>query len=284
MKAVIVLSGLAGFVLFGPKLIHSHHVTHHHAIRVAPGVAAHMGNVGQSSCEFEEELTFDVGVGSGDVLRVYAGSGSLEVVGVDGLGQVRAVARACASHREFLEELDLTAEMEGSALVVRTHYPDFRGTGGWNNRYARLDLRMEVPGGMVADIQDSSGGIRVEGLGALTIQDGSGEIEAIDIAGAVEIDDSSGEVDLRNVTGDVVIDDGSGEINVIDMRGDLIIEDGSGEIDVEGVEGSVRVIRDGSGSIAVEDVSGDFIVERDGSGSIRHSGVSGRVDIPRKGR
>lgn len=284
MKAVIALSGLAGFLLFGPKLIHSHHVTHHPSIRVEPRIAAHMANVGQSSCEFEEELTLDVGVGSGDLLRVHAGSGSLEVVGVDGLGQVRAVARACASHREFLDEMDLTAEMEGNALVVRTHYPDFSGSGGWNNRYARLDLRMEVPGGMVADIQDSSGEMRVEGLGAINIQDSSGEIVAVDIDGAVDIHDSSGAVDLRNVTGDVVIDDGSGEIRVIDMRGDLVIDDGSGEIYAQGVEGSVRVVRDGSGSIEVDGVSGDFIVERDGSGSIRHSGVSGQVDIPRKKR
>ena len=288
MKAVIALSGLAGFFLLGPGIVHSHKAsrTHkvHAEVHVASNVAVHVIQDAQSNCKFEEDMTLSSPVGSGDALMVLAGSGSLDVKGVEGLTEVRAVGHACASHEEFLEELDLTAEMDGSRLVVETHHPDFSGMRGWGSRYARLDLRLEVPMGMAADIQDSSGEMVLSGLGALSIEDSSGEIEAHAISGSLEIDDSSGEIRVWDVTGDVTIDDGSGEMDITDIAGNLTIDDGSGEIDVEGVEGTVLVRRDGSGSIDVRGVGGDFIVERDGSGGIRHRDVSGKVDIPRRRR
>lgn len=284
MKAVIALSGLAGFLLIGPGLLHSHNAPIRHVVRVDAHAVTHVAMDVQSRCKFEDELSLSVPVGSGTALKLLAGSGSLEVVGVDGLQEVRAVARACASHGEFLDELDLTSEMAGSDLLLETHYPDFSGMRGWGNRYARLDLRVEVPEGMVADIQDSSGEMSLENLGALTIQDSSGEIRVHSIRGFVRIDDSSGEIALWDVTGDVEIEDGSGAIEISGVGGMVTIDDGSGDIDVEDVEGTVRIIRDGSGSIEVDGVGGDFIVERDGSGSIDFSDVRGRVDVPRKRR
>jgi len=284
MKAVIALSGLAGFLLFAPALLHSHNTAIHSVVHVDTHAVTHVAMNAQSQCKFEDELSISMPVGAGDALRLNAGSGSLEIIGVDGLREVRAVARACASHEEFLEDLDLTAEMDGSELVMETHHPDFSGMRGWGNRYARLDLRIEVPEGMVADIEDSSGEMILEGLGALNIQDSSGEIEAHRILGSVRIDDSSGEIGLWDVTGDVEIDDGSGEIEISGVSGMVTIDDNSGEINVKDVEGSVRVIRDGSGSIEVDGVGGDFIVERDGSGSIDFSNVQGTVDVPRRRR
>jgi len=257
MKAVIALSGLAGFLLIGPGLLHSHNAPIRHVVRVDAHAVTHVAMDVQSRCKFEEELSLSVPVGAGNALELLAGSGSLEVMGVPGLQEVRAVARA---------------------------YPDFSGMRGWGNRYARLDLRVEVPEGMVADIRDSSGEMILADLGALTIQDSSGEIEVHSIRGSVWIEDSSGAIGLWDVTGDVEIDDGSGEIEISGVGGMVTIDDGSGEIDVEDVEGTVLVVRDGSGSIEVDGVGGDFIVERDGSGSIDFSDVQGRVDVPRKRR
>ena len=284
MKAVIALSGLAGMLLFGPGLRHSHNPTINHVVHVDTHAVAHVAMDVQSQCNFEDELTLSMAVGAGDALKLIAGAGSLEVTGVDGLREMRAVARVCASHEEFLEELDLTAEMSGSDLVVETHYPDISGRSGWGNRYARLDLRIEVPEGMVADIEDSSGEMFLTKLGALTIKDSSGGIEARSIRGSVWIDDSSGEIGLWDITGDVDIEDGSGEIGISGVGGGVTLFDGSGEIEVEDVEGDVRVVRDGSGSIDVDGVGGDFIVERDGSGSIDFHNVRGTVDVPRRRR
>jgi len=284
MKAVIALSGLAGFLLFAPGILHSHGATGKHVVHVDTHAVVHMASDAQSQCKFENELSISMPVGAGDALKLLAGSGSLEVTGVAGLREVRAVARACASEEEFLEDLDLTAEMSGSNLVMETHYPDFSGRGGWGNRYARLDLRIEVPEGMAADIEDSSGEIVLANLGGLTLDDSSGEIEAHGIHGSVWIKDSSGEIGLWDITGDVEIDDGSGEIEVSGVSGMVTISDNSGEIDVRDVEGDVRVVRDGSGSIDVDGVGGDFIVERDGSGSIDFDNVRGKVDLPRRRR
>jgi hypothetical protein len=284
MKSVIALSGLAGFLLFGPKLFHSNHVTHAHVIRVDHDVIADVAVEVQGQCWYEADRSLTVPASSRDLLRVVAGSGSLEVVGVAGLGEVRASARACASHEEFLEELQLTSGRDGSNLNVETRYPDWSRWRGMGERYARLDLRLEVPEGMMADIRDSSGGMVLSDLGDLAIDDSSGEIEAHGVQGSVRIDDSSGEIILRDVTGNVEIDDGSGEIDLSGIGGSVTIDDGSGGIRAGDVGGTVRVARDGSGSIEVDGVGGDFVVERDGSGSIDFRNVTGRVDVPRKRR
>jgi hypothetical protein len=284
MKAVIALSGLAGFILFGPPLLHLHRDARRVVVKVEPRVVTDVRQDVQSRCNFEAERSLSVPAGADGLVRVEAGSGSLEVVGVAGLAEVRATARACASREEFLEDLRLTSDRSGSTVRIETHYPDWSDRGGWGNRYARLDLRVEVPEGMMAEIQDSSGEIYVAGLGDLDIRDSSGEIEGEALLGNVRIDDSSGEVVVREVAGDVEIEDGSGEIQLADVGGAVMLEDGSGEIEVERVAGTVRVVRDGSGSINVDGVGGDFIVDRDGSGGITYRNVKGRVDVPRKGR
>jgi hypothetical protein len=284
MKAVIAVSGLAGFLLFGPNLSHLIRDAIRPQVPVRPPEVVHVVRNVQTSCRYEAQRSLSIPAESGDLLRLVAGSGSLEVVGVAGLREVRATARACASHEELLEDLRLDGGRNGATVRVETLYPDARDRGGWGSRYARLDLRLEVPEGMRGEIRDSSGEMTVSGTGDLDIDDSSGEIHAHDILGSLRIDDSSGEIVLRDVTGDVEIDDGSGEIDVSGIGGSLTVRDGSGEIDAGDIQGTVRVVRDGSGSIQVNGVGGDFVVERDGSGGIDFRNVTGRVDVPRKGR
>jgi hypothetical protein len=284
MKAVIFLSGLAGLVIFGPPVLRSR--IHHPEISVIvhDHVRTPDRHGGQSDCRFEAERSLRVPAGSVRELRLQAGSGSLEVVGVDGLGEVRAVARACASHEEFLDDLQVTSETEGSTLVMETHYPDQRDWRG-GNRYARLDLRVEVPGGLAADIQDGSGEMGVANLGSTFIQDGSGEVVIDGIDGDLTVQDGSGQLEkvvLKGVGADVEIHDSSGELEITGIGGSLTLHDSSGEIGVQDVVGSVTVVQDGSGGIDVRGVGGDFIVERDGSGDIEYAEVQGAVKIPKK--
>lgn len=329
MKAVIAISALAGVVLtgvvgaavLGYRAIDARRHSHHqvHTVKIEK-VSSGDSWVGQDQCRFQAERSFTENVSSGDALRVEAGSGSLDVVGVPGLAEVRAVAKACASHEEFLDDLRLSSDMEGSTLHVRTHYPEWGRRWSGGNRYARLDLRLEVPEGMAADIQDGSGEMALTGLGDLNVDDGSGEIALSDINGRVylddgsgeieasgvngpmrihdssgeivvngmvgdlEIQDSSGEVSIQGLSGNLDLQDGSGEIELEGIAGTVTLQDGSGEIDASGIEGTFHVVRDGSGSINVDGVGGDFIVEADGGGSIHHSDVAGTVDIPKKKR
>lgn len=248
MKAVIALSGLAGLILFGPPVLNFRH--HHRPVsvivrevarqEVQPSAPAH------DQCRFEARRSLRQSLDADQLLRLLAGGGALEVVGVDGLGEVRAVARACASEEEYLNDLQLTSKMQGNALLLETHYPSW-GRSSWGNRYARLDLRVEVPAGLAAEIQDGSGEMMVSGLGTVDIKDGSGGIVLTDILGDVRLEDGSGEITIRDVRGSVNVDDGSGEMALRSIGGDVRINDGSGEIEVQGVGGSLTV-SDSSGS------------------------------------
>jgi hypothetical protein len=301
MKAVILLSGLAGLAIFGPPVLRSR--AHHHEVSIVVHELSHSQAVRgeQSDCRFESERSITSPAGSVEGLKLRAGSGSLEVVGVEGITEIQAVGRACASHEDLLNEIQLTSEMAGSSLVMETHYPNLSGIRG-GNRYARLDLRVEVPAGMAAEIEDGSGEMTVSDLGSLMVKDGSGDLVISGIRGDLTVDDGSGELDIRGVSGSVTLEDGSGEVflegadsnveihdssgelQIRGVGGSLTLYDSSGEVNIQDVAGFVKVVQDSSGDIVVNNVGSDFIVERDGSGGIRYENVGGSVDIPQKKR
>jgi hypothetical protein len=243
-------------------------------------------------CEHEAARTAVVNASGARRLEIIARAGRLSVEGREGLSEVRITGRACASTEELLADIQLSADRRADDVRIEALMPD---TGGWGNQYALLHLTVEAPAGIAAEIEDTSGAMELRGLGALTVDDGSGEITAQDITGMVRIRDGSGSIDLTRVTGDVDIDDGSGSVHVAGVTGDVEIHDGSGELQLRDVDGSVEltdgsgsiVIRevtgnvtvraDGSGSIRVADVEGDFIVENDGSGEVSYANVGGTI-------
>ncbi len=246
-----------------------------------PVVRVHVRMHDQGSCRYEAERSVKLEASTSQMLHLVAGAGNLTVKGVPGLEEVRAVGHACASSESYLDELQVTLDRTGDGLALKTHYPrrGWRGEG-----YARIDLRVEVPEGMAADVKDSSGDLEVSGTGALRLSDSSGSLRVDHVDGPVSIDDSSGGIEVSDVTGDVAIRDGSGGIDVRDVQGSVHLTDGSGSIDVAGVGRDVIVGADGSGSIDVRRVKGDFTVRHDGSGSIRYSDVDGTVSVPLKKR
>lgn len=229
-------------------------------------------------CRHEAQRSATVEAGGAGRVTVKAGAGSLRVEGKAGLDRVIIRGRACASDAGLLEEVELRASRNGSDVVVESMQRD-QGWSFTGNRYARLDLVIEVPARMAAQIADGSGSIDISNLGAVRITDGSGEINGNDLHGDVRIKDGSGTIGLTGVTGTVSIHDGSGSIHLRDIGGMVDITDGSGEIDVRGTRSSVRV-SDGSGGIEVADVAGDFTVTRSGSGGIGYSSVKGSINIP----
>jgi hypothetical protein len=238
-----------------------------------------------NQCRHEAERDARVQASSSERLVLIARGGSLRVEGRAGISEVRVSGRACASSAELLERLRIEASRSGGAVRVEVPEMDHDGSWGWGrNEYARLDLVLEVPAGMAADIEDGSGDIRISGIGSITLDDGSGDIDIRDITGDVVMEDGSGGVVITGVKGSVTIDDGSGEIEVRDVSGSVTIDDGSGEIDVSKVGGTVRIPDDGTGSIQVSDVEGDLIVRDKGNGSVRYSDVRGRVDVPEQDR
>jgi hypothetical protein len=205
-------------------------------------------------------------------LRVEGRAGFLRVVGVEGLTAVRVRGTARASRRAALDEIRLVARRDGDIILVRADIPD-RTTGdhGGFGDHVRgddvraLDLTLEVPRGIAADVADGSGDLEVRGVGVLDVQDGSGGITLEDV-------------------GPTRVEDGSGEIRVADVRGDLRVADGSGDIAVRRVRGSVTVDPGGSGGIDVREVDGDLTVERARARGLAYAGVRGRVTVPSDGR
>lgn len=235
--------------------------------------------VAADDCDYVDSRQAVIAVDAAARLRVDASAGFLRIVGEPGLDEVIAEGTACAGRESDLDKIELVADRRGSSVLIKVEIPDF----DWSwNRYARLDLTLRVPSDLALDIEDGSGSITIEGVGATRIDDGSGEIDVERVNGDLTIEDGSGEIDVRDVNGSVhVREDGSGSLRVEGVRGDVTIdEDGSGSISLRDVGGSVRIREDGSGSIRAVEVTGDFVVDRDGSGGITVDRIGGRIEIP----
>ena len=214
-------------------------------------------------------------------VEVEAGAGSLRIEGKAGLRQVQVTGTARSSSQRFLSEIRLIAERRGDVVFIKADIPDhdsgFRDRDNWS---AALDLVIQVPQGINAEVSDGSGEAKILNVGALEASDGSGDF-SVEGASSVHITDGSGNLRIENVGGDVTVSDGSGEIDVRNVTGSFTVEtDGSGSIIATDVRGSVIVENDGSGEIEVNKVGRDFRVENKGSGSIDYTAVSGQVNIP----
>jgi hypothetical protein len=235
--------------------------------------AAHAGH----ECDQTAARQAHLPAGGVASVSVEAKAGSLKIVGIPGLGTIRAHGTACASSRDLLEEVRLNATRRGNIARIEVDIPEWKG---WKQA-ARLDLIVEVPARIDVELSDGSGDILVDGVGNLTVDDGSGSLRIENIQGSVNIEDGSGDILLRNIAGDVEIDDGSGGIEATQISGSVEIDDSSGGIRLREVRNNVT-IDDSSGGIDVAGVGGDFTVRSDGSGGVNYADVRGQVRIPRK--
>jgi len=236
---------------------------------------------------FSSPRNADVSAAGARTVEIQAHAGSLRVEGRAGLTQVRVRGTARASSRGMLDDIRLIAERRGDVVFIKADIPEDRGSNFWGsvNHYRGLDLVIEVPATIALDVGDGSGEALFVNVGALSLSDGSGEIEIRGAKGNVRVNDGSGSIEVDGVEGNLRIDDGSGEISVRNVTGDVTVDtDGSGNIVVSGVGGTMRVGDDGSGNIDVDRVAGDFVVGNDGSGTIRYETVKGSVDVPERKR
>ena len=214
--------------------------------------------------DYEEVRNLELDAAGLQSIRIDAGAGSLEVIGVAGAHAIQVKATvsvpesdADEAKQAIASDMTLTLEERGSQAVLTSRFES-----GWRLRGDSPVVHLEVrlPASLALDVTDSSGSITISGVHS-----------------DISVDDSSGSIRMRDVGGAVRIDDGSGSVSVTDAHGDLHITDGSGSIDVRNVMGSV-VVDDGSGSVSISDVGGDLIVKDDGSGALRYSNIAGRVE------
>lgn len=249
---------------------------------ILPGALLLAGSAQAANCKYEKAIDLTLDLAGSELLSVAAAAGDLNITGREAAAEARVRGKLCVSEEEWLNEAELHTEGGRNASIAVS----LPRTGGWSfvpERYAYLDLDIEVPSILALDIRDSSGDMTVRGTGPVDIRDSSGDIELENVNGTAVLKDSSGDIELRHIGGDVTVrQDSSGNIHGRDIRGSVLIEhDSSGDIRFEEVTGDYVVERDSSGDIVARTVAGDFRVLRDGSGEVRHSEVAGAVEIPR---
>ena len=226
-----------------------------------------------SQCDFDRDLFEASSVSGTDRVRVIAEAGALHVEGVPGLSEVRVRGRACARQVRDLDDIDLVVQRVGSVVRVTS----FVGPVD-----ARLDLILEVPDWMLAEIEDGTGDLTVENVAGVSVIDNSGNIVVEDISGDVDIDDGSGDLRVRNIDGYLLLSDDSGNIDVAGVGGSVLVDvDDSGDMRIRDIGLDVYIVEDGSGDIWVEDVLGDLTVDFDSTGRIDYHNVRGRITLPR---
>jgi hypothetical protein len=233
-------------------------------------------------CEYDRLLEQSLDVSGSELLAIAAAAGDLSIKGVSGSDEVTIRGKVCVSEEEWLDEARINTR-QGTRAEINVELPDIdSGWSFWGNKYAYMDLELEVPSKLALQLRDSSGDIRIGDVHAISIRDSSGDIEINHATGPVEIEDSSGDIEVRNIQGDfTIVSDSSGEIRGYDIEGTArVVADSSGDIRFTTVGKDVIVERDSSGDIVVENVGGDFTVLKDSSGDIRMKEIGGVVLIP----
>jgi len=215
------------------------------AVFVCAGAVTLAGTDG----EIVLERTFDSRAGA--TLEFDSDSGGISILGED-RDTIQITVRAKGiDPEEAREVLDVRFEESPDGITVRARFKAKRG--GWFS-------------GM---FDDSDGNVHYEVLVPrathLSIDNGSGGLEAREIDGDVSIDNGSGGVRLDEIVGDVSIDNGSGGIRVDRVEGDVSIDNGSGGVKVSEIVGDIS-IDNGSGGIRLDDVDGALEVETSSGG------------------
>lgn len=202
------------------------------------------------------------------------GAGSLEIIGVEGLTQIKLVADIYSNKASTDDsKLILTLEKKANKAKLKADFEQ----ESFNNYSPYIDLKLQVPMALALDLDDGSGAILIKGMTAnIKVKDGSGEL-IIHGGNDVSIDDGSGAIEVTQLNGNLAITDGSGAITVTDIKGNITIDDGSGEIAVANVQNTVS-ITDGSGDINVINTKGLSILAA-GSGDVTFDKIDGPVSM-----
>src|SRR5207247_535772 len=162
------------------------------------GSAAHA----QGSSPYSAPRNAVVDAAGAKKVEVEAAAGSLRVEGRPGLRQVQVNGTARSSSQQMLSQIKLIAERRGDVVFIKADIPDHEWRSYGDNYSAALDLVIEVPQGIDADIADGSGEAKIMNVGSLVANDGSGSFSVNGATGSVRITDGSGELTIENVGGD----------------------------------------------------------------------------------
>ncbi len=236
-----------------------------------------------NNCRHKSEFNAAVDAAGVTSVEIFALAGDLRVRGRAGEDRISAEGQGCVSEEDMLTVMDITMQRDGDQVRIFAEMPDITGETNrrWKNEYAVLDLDISLPDTVAVSVHDSSGDMRVENVTGAEVIDSSGDMELVNINGDVLIpQDSSGGISMREVGAVTIQIDSSGEIEIEDADSVTIANDTSGDIYLVRIQGDVLIGNDSSGRISVRDIGGNFVVENDTSGGIRYAEVAGAVSLP----
>jgi DUF4097 and DUF4098 domain-containing protein YvlB len=211
-------------------------------------------------------------------IRVANGSGRLVITGHSGSSAVNATAIVHGSSQSAVNSVRLVTERNGDVLTVRADRPD---QTGFNDDNVYVDLTVQVPSSIALNVEDGSGGARIDNVGALRVRSGSGGVHISNVGGSADLESGSGGAELRNVHGNVTAETGSGGMTIDGVTGSVDVRSaGSGGLTVKGVTGSLHLGSIGSGTLTADNIGGDLTVDSKGSGDVQYTNVKGHVSVP----
>lgn len=269
---------------------------------------------------YDRDFSRTVPFKAGARLEIEHSQGSLRI-GTHALPEVRIKAKITVSSSDvegaqrFGEGIAITVEDTGSAIFVRTKYPEktwhFIGSGSISysvdidvtmpetmalsarNKFGNLDVvNLKAAAVLVnangqLSLSDGRGRQRLENaFGSITVNRNAGEVEISGSNGAVVATDIDGPLSVRNRFGAVQVRKAKGPVTVNTSNGALLVEEvagtasltGSfGAIDVRGVGGAVEV-RNANGRIQVRDVKGSVNLKTS-FGEVDASGIPGDATV-----
>ncbi len=269
------------------------------AMLAALSLLAFAGAAGAAECRYSRPVNAWVNAAGLRSLKVDLGSTDMHIRGVAGLASVEVKGTACASNRDWLKDLRVTASRQGDSATLDAENRDVH-INFFGSSYAYLTLDVRVPASLAVAVDSGSGDVDAAGLASLDFHSGSGNLKAQDIAGALTLQLGSADVAARQVGSVTLNGTGSGDVTVDGVKGDVHADhSGSGDLSFRNVQGSVRVGSTGSGNVTLDNIgrdidvgstgSGDVIVNgaggnlhvgSTGSGDVRYHGIKGTVSVP----
>jgi hypothetical protein len=152
-----------------------------------------------------------------------------------------------------------THQVDGEVLVI----------GSCPVRNCWISYDITVPAGTRVDGAIDSGSATLDGVGAVNLKSGSGDVTIRGVSGRVNLDAGSGSVEVADAGDAVAVQVGSGSVTVDHARAAVTVRASSGEVEVRG----------GGGPADIENTSGDVSVQLTTPNDVRAHAESGGVTV-----
>ncbi len=230
------------------------------------------------SSQVEESKTLKVDPGKPVALKVDIEAGGVTITGADvETVQVKAIKTAYDSSQSRadaeVKNIKYTIEQSGNAITLKYELPK---SMNFNNHVNTVDFIVTVPTETTADVNSSTGKVRVTGLqGQVAIDNKFGDINIEKVDGALDVKTNSGGIDVSAVSAGneaVTLNSGFGTISMSQISGtNVTAESNSGKLDLK----NVRATKD----MKLSSDFGNVQFDNGSAASLTVSTKSGSIDI-----